>query len=75
MKPVICPYCKCQCWDSDYLYYHIGDKHRHLVDKEETNNKEETNDKEETNETEDTDRLVSVKVKPGLISVIKSWFW
>ena len=34
MKPVICPHCQCQCWDSDYLYHHIGDKHRNLENKE-----------------------------------------
>lgn len=41
MKPVICPHCQCQCWDSDYLYHHIGDKHRNLENKENLELKDE----------------------------------
>ena len=37
MIAAICPYCKAQHWDSEHLYYHIGEKHR----KEEEDKKKE----------------------------------
>ena len=56
MKAVICPHCKCQCWDADHLWHHIGHHHRDVESKENTSQLE----------------CESVEVKPSLFMRLRA---